>query len=267
MPSPFPGMDPYIESSGLWGDFHLSMIIAMRKALNALLPEGYAASADVHVWSVDPDAETSVVLGKPDVPVSKENAADGGVAMHVRHVSAPAMLRLRPRRRRSRRYLRIHEIQSRQVVTAVELLSPSNKSPGPDRNAYLAKREEYLATGTNLVEIDLLRGGRRPPLGDDPPETPYYVLVCRAWEYPQVGCWPIALRDPLPDVPVPLAEDIPDVLFSLRHCADDCYDGGRYATSLKYGRSLSPLLREPDLSWARELVAARPKTNRKRNPS
>jgi len=91
-------MDPYIESSGLWGDFHIAMIIAMRTALNALLPEGYAASADVHVWSVDPDAETAVVLGKPDVPVSKGDAGDGGVATRVRHARAPAMLRLRPRR-------------------------------------------------------------------------------------------------------------------------------------------------------------------------
>src|SRR6476619_3458534 len=158
MPSPFPGMDPYIESSEVWGDFHISMIAAMRAALNGVLPDRYAASADVHVWSVDPDTEASVLLGKPDVPVAEEGPT-GGVATKVRHARAPAKLRLRLRRRRSRRYLRISEPRSNRVVTVIELLSPSNKATGTDREAYLAKREEYLATGTNLVEIDLLRGG------------------------------------------------------------------------------------------------------------
>src|SRR5262249_27287369 len=78
MPSPFPGMDPYIEAPHLWNDFHISMIVAMRDALNAVLPPRYAASADVHVWSVDPQSETSVLLGKPDVPMPREPRATGG---------------------------------------------------------------------------------------------------------------------------------------------------------------------------------------------
>ena len=40
MPSPFPGMDPYIETSGLWGDFHGSLLAAVRADLNSHLPDG-----------------------------------------------------------------------------------------------------------------------------------------------------------------------------------------------------------------------------------
>lgn len=256
MPSPFPGMDPYIEAAHVWADFHISMIVAMRDALNAILPPRYAASADVQVWTIDPDKETSVLLGKPDAPIAEE-AAGGGVATQVRHARAPATLRLPTRRRRTRRFLRIHEARSSRVVTAIELLSPSNKTPGPDRDAYLAKRDEYLATGTNLVEIDLLRGGVRPPLGDSPPDTPYYVMVCPAWEFPEVGLWPFSLRNPLPEIPVPLAADEPDVPLLLRGCVDRCYDGGRYALKLKYTEPPDPPLAEPDATWAKELLSHR----------
>jgi hypothetical protein len=252
-------MDPYIEAPHLWNDFHISMIVAMRKALNAVLPPGYAASADVHVWSVDQDEETAVLLGKPDVPITEETQANGGVATQVRHAPAPATLRLRMRRRRTRRFLRIHEARSSRLVTAIELLSPSNKTPGPDRDAYLAKREEYLATGTNLVEIDLRRGGVRPPLGDNPPDSTYYTMVCRGWEFPEVGFWPVGLRDPLPEIPIPLAEDEPDVPLSVRSCLDDCYDSGRYTLKIKYGESPDPPLSEPDAAWARELLTSPPK--------
>jgi hypothetical protein len=237
----------------------------MRDGLNAVLPARYAASADVHVWSVDPESETAVLLGKPDVPIAAEAGENGGVATRVRHSRAPATLRLRVRRRRTRRYLRIHEARSSRVVTAIEMLSPANKSPGPDRDAYLAKREEYLATGTNLVEIDLLRGGTRPPLGDNPPNSPYYVLVCRAWELPEVGFWAVGLRDPLPEVPVPLAEDEPDVPLAIRRCLDHCYEGGRYPLKLNYAEPPDPPLTEPDATWARELLASRPKATRRRN--
>src|SRR5262249_25008776 len=234
MPAPFPGMDPYIEAPHLWNDFHISMIVAMRDALNAFLPPRYAASADVHVWSVDPQSETSVLLGKPDVPIAEEAEGNGGVATRVRHAHALATLRLRVRRRRTRKFLRIHEARSSRVVTAIELLSPANKTPGPDRDAYLAKREEYVATGTNFVEIDLLRAGIRPPLGDSPPNSTYYVLVCRAWEFLEVGYWAFGVRDRLPEIPVPLAKDEPDVPLAVLQCVDESYDVGRYRRKLNY---------------------------------
>jgi hypothetical protein len=38
MPSPFPGMDPYLEG-WLWPDVHATLIPAIRAALAARLPE------------------------------------------------------------------------------------------------------------------------------------------------------------------------------------------------------------------------------------
>ncbi len=185
MPSPFPGMDPYIESSGRWGDFYGSMIAAIRGQLNARLPEGYAANIDL------------------------------------------------------------------------ELLSPGNKKMGEDREAYLAKRNECFESRVSLVEIDLLRGGRRVPLSNPPPEIgDYYILACRAWEYPRAAFWPFTIRSPLPEVPIPLTKGLPDVLLPLRPCMDRAYGEGRYPTRLPYGQPLKPRLPKADADWVRDLLTA-----------
>src|SRR4029077_16397456 len=89
------------------------------------------------------------------------------------------------------------------VITAVELLSPTNKAPGDDRNSYLDKREEYFASGVNLVEINLLRKGKCPPLGRVP-SGDYYILACRAKELPKAAIWSFSVRQEFPDIAVPL---------------------------------------------------------------
>jgi hypothetical protein len=118
------------------------------------------------------------------------------------------------------------------VVTVVEILSPANKE-GESRETYLRKRNEYLANGISLVELDLLRGGRRLPLSRPAPErADYYVLVCRSWEYPRANIWPFSLRDPLPNVPIPLAKEVPDGILPPGECIDRVYDGGSYDSQL-----------------------------------
>jgi hypothetical protein len=98
MPSPFPGMDPYLEEPDLWSDFHGGMIYAIRAAITRLLPPGYVAR----------------VL------------------------------------RYTMRCIHIVDNEDR-IVTALEMFCPSQKRPGPDRNAYLAMRQEYLTSGIHLV--------------------------------------------------------------------------------------------------------------------
>jgi hypothetical protein len=257
MPSPFPGMDPYLEEPSLWPDLHLGMIAAMRAALNAQVPEGYAVYADRYVWLHEPDGDTRVRLGKPDVYLSERTEAVPGSRAEATLV-VPTVVMLPVVRRQGNRYLRIIDRHSRRVVTVVELLSPTNKDPGEDRDAYLAKRNEYLATGTNLVEIDLLRAGGRLPLGEPPPPpADYYVLVCRAAELPRAGVWPFSVRDPLPTIPVPLNPEDAPVLLSLQPCLDRAYDEAAYSRELDYAVPPDPPLREPDATWARELLAHR----------
>ena len=100
-------------------------------------------------------------------------------------------------------YLEIRDRENRQLITVIELLSPSNKKLGSDRDQYLAKQHQLLSSTANLVEIDLLRGGPRMPWLDMP-VCDYCVVVSRVAERPRAGIWPIQLRERLPLIPVPL---------------------------------------------------------------
>lgn len=265
MPSPFPGVDPYIESSGRWGDFHGGMVAAMRGALNERLPEGYAAEIELYIWFHEPDARQRRQTG-PDVYVtSSRRGSKGGArstggsatASSFRTLAFPSVVR------RKHKYVRVVDLESNRVVTVIELLSPSNKAAGEDRDAYLNKRSETLAAGINLVEIDLLRGGRRLPLSEPAPEVQdYYVLVCRAWEFPRFAFQTFGLREPLPEIPIPLAPDVKDIVLPLKPCADRAYDEGKYLPRLPYAQPLSPSLRKGDSAWVRQVLAARPARDR-----
>src|SRR5438477_4193876 len=148
--------------------------------------------------------------------------------------------------------LEIRDRRNRRLVTVIELLSPTNKPPGPDRDEYLAKRAQILAGRTHLVEIDLRRGGERPR----PPELPpcdYYVLVSRSLDRPELGPWPIGLRARLPVVPIPLAPPDPEVPLDLQALLHRVYDGADYGKYI-YGEAPQPPLSAEDAAWAQQYV-------------
>jgi hypothetical protein len=149
-------------------------------------------------------------------------------------------------------YLEIRSLADKKLVTVIEMLSPSNKQPGGDRQTYLQKRRDILKTDVNLVEIDLLRGGPRLPL-DGMPDCDYCVLVGRATERPKVGIFPIALRERLPSVPIPLSEPHGDAMLDLQKMLDLAYDRAGYAQYI-YERQPEPRLRPDDAEWAKQFV-------------
>jgi Protein of unknown function (DUF4058) len=254
VPSPFPGMDPYIES-WIWGDFHSRLISSICESLNPVLPKRYIATTDLYVWRVDPSETERTMVGGPDVLLAENRPAAAGTAAAT--MAAPVTTVL-PGVTRKQRFLKVIDQLGRRVVTVVEVLSPSNKRAGDDGEAYRYKRDEYMASGVNLVEIDLLRSGVRPPLGDPaPPVSDYYLMVHRASERSRLGIWPFSVREPVPPVPIPLDPDVPDVALNLRSCIDHVYDLGRFGEQLDYSGPPVPPLREPDATWARDLLAAR----------
>jgi len=257
MPSPFPGMDPYIEASGLWGDFHGGMLAAIRAELNQRLPEGYAATIELYVWTPEKKKARRRRKVGPDVYVRQEKRRPSSGA-GTTAVAAPNTIVLPVVERRKRKSLKVMDIRTKQVITVIELLSPSNKEAGDDRKNYLDKRNEYLANRLNLVEIDLLRSGQRSPLGDPPPAiADYCVMVCREWEFPRASFWTFTIRDPLPEVPIPLTQELAETILPLRACVDRAYDEGRYSESLSYLEQLRPRLSKEDATWVRQLFAKR----------
>jgi hypothetical protein len=151
-------------------------------------------------------------------------------------------------------YVEIRDRRSRRLVTVVELLSPSNKRAGSDREQYEYKRAEILASQTHLVEIDLLRGGDRMPF-EEPVECAYCVMVSRYRDRPRAGLWTMGLRDPLPRVPVPLLDNDPDAELDLQMLLHRLYDTGGYADFI-YDSEPDPPLSPEDAAWARGLIGA-----------
>jgi Protein of unknown function (DUF4058) len=249
-------MDPYLEG-WIWGSFHPNLITAISERLNPQLPKRYIASTELYIWRVD-DSER-LLLGGPHVFVSDRKPTP--VEASVATIAAPINTVL-PGVVRKQRYVKVVDPEARRVVTVIEILSPSNKTVGDNGQAYRLKREEYIASGISLVEIDLLRSGIRPPLGDPaPPISDYYMLVHRGWEDSRMGIWPISVRDALPLVPIPLDPDVPEVMLDLRACIDHVYEFGRYAEQIEYARLPKPPLHEPDATWAGELLSHRVSSN------
>lgn len=244
MPSPFPGMDPYIEHPEIWSDFHADLPAEIRAVLNPQIRPKYVARLIPRVtYEV---VEVAQIRGiRPDVAVWQKQPSEG--------VTAPAPVMIPPAPVQSRvslefplrlQSIEILATETMELVTAIEILSPVNKRPGHDAyRQYLRKRQELLRSSAHLLEIDLLRGGSRPPLEEPVPEAHFYVTLSRANFRPGVEVWPIQLPEPLPILPVPLLEPDPDIPLDLGGVVAAVYERGGNADLIDYTQNPPP----PDL--------------------
>jgi hypothetical protein len=249
-------MDPYLEQPEAWHDFHNALCSAIREAIVPQVRPRYFVKLEEHVYLHELSADERRLAGRGDVTVAIDSRADtairaGGTALSA---SAYGSVRLAVDEERVD-FLEILDRQTRDVVTVIELLSPSNKDSSQDRSQYLGKRERVLESSAHFVELDLLRGGRRPPI-DDQPECDYCVMVSRAEMRPRVELWPFRLRDRLPRVPVPLRSPDPDAVLDLQSVFDRVYDATGYEDYIYAGKPSPPLTADDD-SWAAMLLSER----------
>lgn len=255
MRSPFPGMDPYIEACGLWEDFHHNLITEIQGAISALLPERYVVRAGERSYVVlSARNGEEEFLTQPDVGVSQlagagrsgepATATTTAVLETAAGQPAPISMRALVGTEYCEGFLEIREVHpERKLVTCIEALSPSNKRAGtPGWFQYTRKRQAYLEGAANFVEIDLLRGGRRMPMADDWPDSPYYLLVCRKPEAPRCTVWHGHYLRPLPPIPIPLASPDPDITLALQPLVEAVYARSRYDRDIDYRRPLDPPL-------------------------
>jgi hypothetical protein len=241
-------MNPYLEQRDVWRDFHGSFLGRLRAALNPLVLPRFVVTLKESLY-IDPTDDDPELFGVTDAAVRSEidQPTSGAVAV----LPAPVTARI-PRAPRRLRRLAVTDARSRTLVTVIELLSPSNKDRGPDRDQYARKRIEVILNGANLVEIDLLRGGQPLPMRGVPPHE-YHVLIGRRTEWPSVGVWPIRLRHPLPAIPVPLTAGVPEPMVDLQAVLHTTYDEGGYEHYVYRGDPDPPLTAD-DAVWARGIV-------------
>jgi len=251
MPSPFPGMNPYLEQADAWHDFHESFMPLAREVLSAQVDPRYIVKIDEQVYIHELSGEERRLLGRGDVFVARTPGS-----LPVQSATA-VMEQLVPVRlldvdMEGRSFLEIRDRHSREVITVIELLSPSNKLPGPDRGQYVSKRGHLLRSRAHFVEIDLLRGGPRMPLANVPP-CDYCVLISRVEERPDAYLRPISLRERLPVISIPLRHPDPDATLDLQEILHRIYDAARYQTYI-YSSEPEPPLSPEDAAWARQFV-------------
>ncbi len=255
MPSPFPGMDPYIEWPVIWPDFHDSLITFIRGALQPLLRPRYVALAQDRLFVVESDRPI-----RPDVAVVRTSLPKppAGAATAVLEVDAPAVFELWREEIRQPLIQIIEPAAGNRVVTAIEVLSPDNKAAGGGRDSYLQKREEYWAGGTNVVEIDLLRAGQ-PTVRVSAEHMAtlhpwhYLVAVTRRWPSRQ-EVYAIPLSRRLPRIGVPLAGDDPDVALDLQAAFTRCWDEGPYPELLRYDGPPPGTLTPDEVRWCEDVL-------------
>jgi hypothetical protein len=254
-------MDPFLEGQE-WRDFHHEMISVIRQLLLPSLLPRYLARVQESVFLV-PSSEESLARRPewivPDVFVaegegSAPRAAGGGTA--TLDTVEPVTLTLPPLVELRQAYLTILYRETREVVTVLELLSPTNKDTGgPGRGQYLEKREKVLRSPAHLVELDLLRGGTRLPTVEALPPGDYYALVTRAPHRPEVAVYAWPLARPLPSIPIPLAGEDPDAMLDLQAAFTAVYDRAAYAYSIDYQASLVPPPNDTDAAWVQQVLA------------
>lgn len=95
---------------------------------------------------------------------------------------------------------------------------------------------------THLLEIDLLRQGRRLPMRDPLPPAEYFILLSHAEHRPITDGWRLSLHDQLPAVPIPLLPGDAEVSLDLQQTFTATYDLLEYDLAIDYTRSPEPTL-------------------------
>jgi hypothetical protein len=258
-------MDPYLESPRLWPDVHHSLISGIRQQLNPQLRPKYVARIEERVYiSDETDVGRKAIV--PDVHVVASGggsaaagaatrgprAPEAGVAQAVKVVELIDEEIHEPR-------IEILDAESREVVTVIEVLSPTNKIRGSEgRREYLKKRRRVIASPAHLVEIDLLREGAPVFVGQDLPAHDYGVYLSRALDDDRSGLfWPILLSQRLPPVLIPLRAGDPDVRLDLQAVLNRQYDEAGYDADIDYGRGPDVPLSAELAKWSDDLLQAK----------
>ena len=263
--NPFPGMNPYLENPGLWPDVHNSVIVGLRTLLARQLRPEYRVTTVERVYVMtEPGGNGSGGSGGsgvriPDVAVLTAAAPDAaGNAlrpMPARSKDAIAV-QLPATELLKERYLEVRRVDNRQVIAIIEVLSPTNKG-GDGYREYLAKRAATLYSPTHLVEIDLLRAGRRMPvIGPAPAEAHYRILVANARRSePVADLYAFGIRQAIPDFVMPLAQEDEGIAVNLNSVVDSVYADGSYDLDIDYGQDPpEPPLSDGDRAWVDELL-------------
>jgi len=254
MPSPFPGMDPYLEVRAIWPGVHTSMITYINEVLQPQLRPKYIARIEERIQitnfsqSYVPDVLLVHTLREP-APTLATTAPL--VADEPQLITTLDEAYREP-------FIEIIARETGDVVTVIEVLSPANKE-GEGRKQYLQKQSDLLATDVNFVEIDLLSYGKETVLARNttitkPADWRYLIDISRGGRRNALEIYAIPLTNKLPNCRIPLRPPDADVVLDLTAVFNRCYDVGSYDLLIDYSQPPSVPLREGEAAWLNSLL-------------
>lgn len=251
MPSPFPGMDPYLERPALWPDVHNGLIAAIQLSLAPQVRPRYYVAIEERVYLTEMEGRDMV--GQADVAVMGHGNGDtepgtqpafSAPDSSVLTVRVPAVEEVRET------YLEVRQTGTDYVVAVIEVLSPTNKRPGRGRLLFQDKRMDVLGTRTHLIEIDLLRAGEPMPVLEDGSASDYRILVSRGNRRPNATLYVFGVRQPIPAFPLPLKRGDDEPTLDIGGLLHELYDRAGYDLRIDYSKVPYSPLSESDEAWA-----------------
>ena len=254
MPSPFPGMDPYLETPAYWSDFGARFTTYLADALIDRLPENYEARIDEKVRLVEISPPRKRLI-EPDVAIAQRDPSRSPFQDSVALATLePLDMSLVIEEETHERHIEIFHRPDRTLVAVLELLSPANKEE-PGRSHYLSKRNSLFYHPVHVVELDLLLKGQRVPLEQELPPDDYFAFVSRWNQSPKCQVYHWTMRQALPAIPIPLLPPDPDVWIDVGAVFSTTFERGRYSRSIDYTAPPPIALDAARRAWVAEQVS------------
>jgi hypothetical protein len=209
--------------AGIFHDFHLEWISALKSALNeGVLPSNFYALAEQVSGGLHPDI-LALTRGPSDKPhagssgLPRDSANGGGIALAV----APPQVRFQAFSEsdiyaQKRRRISIRHVSGDRVTAILEIVSPGNKASQHAFNSFVEKSLEFLDAGIHLLLLDLFPPGPRDPQGIHaavwsqiknenftlPADKPLTLVAYAAGPIRRAFIEPVAVNDTLPIMPL-----------------------------------------------------------------
>lgn len=216
MPSPFPGMDPYVEDEKLWPVFQRLLASNLYQMLLPGLVDRYRAKVNQRCYTTEEPLFTSII-----------------------------------KQERVEEFIEIRLRSDNRLVTLIDIASPINKTLDQGRTAYLATRKMARTQGAGIVEIDLVTQGKslleynREGL----PEWDYAVTINRCTQPDKYEIYTSGVAKRLPRFKVPLAPDDRDTVMDLQSVFNRAFEQGSFTASIDYSQDPPYRMDDAKLKW------------------
>ncbi|MAS34613.1 MAG: hypothetical protein CL610_11445 [Anaerolineaceae bacterium] len=223
----YKGINAHLHSAlqspgGGWESFHAAHITHLMEAIDTLLPDGYYVlnekSLQLSTFNIETE-EKSISRTRPDLSIYQDRPSrtlESGITADAPALTLPIVKTVFEEDPLTALVIYHAEVHNSEIpVTRIELLSPGNKPGGSHYPQYIAKRNETLDSGINLVEIDYLHESRSPVWGlksyPDHETGAYAYTILVSNPHPNVSegeteVYGFYVNDPIPRVRIPLAK-------------------------------------------------------------